>query len=437
MTDRTTVTWTITDADGNPLANRMVYATLVAGVGGGSVDSLVVAERATARTDADGIATFSLWPNEAIDPDGTYYAFTADFARPPIVRYVEVPTSASPVEVADLDAVEPVTVGGFVPAPSSGDAFDVLRLRADGAAAEWAAPSGGGVSLSGDAPKALGTVAAGVGTEASRSDHVHPMPSPSDVGATPTTRTLAGLDLSADRSASALRTALSLVPGTDVQAYDADLAAIAALTTTTYGRSLLELASASALRAQTMGLGTAPFPTGNWYVDQHQTNGSRAVAAGYLTFFPITTDDPVTIDALAVMVKTGHASGAGHLYLVSSDPATGRPSTSSTVLAYAANVGATSSTTRVAAALNTAVTKTAGTMWAAWHCIAGPPTLLAVNSIRQWGPPITAPTVYATSGYTGVYASGGGTSTTPLTNLSGLTFQSDINQAPIIQWRAA
>ncbi|MCP5157714.1 MAG: hypothetical protein H6983_26310 [Ectothiorhodospiraceae bacterium] len=102
MTDRTTVTWTITDADGNPLANRMVYATLVAGVGGGSVDSLVVAERATARTDADGIATFSLWPNEAIDPDGTYYAFTADFARPPIVRYVEVPTSASPVEVADL-----------------------------------------------------------------------------------------------------------------------------------------------------------------------------------------------------------------------------------------------------------------------------------------------------------------------------------------------
>ncbi|MCP5157780.1 MAG: hypothetical protein H6983_26645 [Ectothiorhodospiraceae bacterium] len=239
MTDRTTVTWTITDADGNPLANRMVYATLVAGVGGGSVDSLVVAERATARTDADGIATFSLWPNEAIDPDGTYYAFTADFARPPIVRYVEVPTSASPVEVADLDAVEPVTVGGFVPAPSSGDAFDVLRLRADGAAAEWAAPSGGGVSLSGDAPKALGTVAAGVGTEASRSDHVHPMPSPSDVGATPTTRTLAGLDLSADRSASALRTALSLVPGTDVQAYDADLAAIAALATTTYGRSLL------------------------------------------------------------------------------------------------------------------------------------------------------------------------------------------------------
>ena len=201
--------------------------------------------------------------------------------------------------------------------------------------------------------------------------------------------------------------------------------------------SMLLAAAFWAASTDALTMGSAPFPSGSWYVDGHRTGGSRAVAAGYLTFFPITTVDPVTIDALAVMVKTGHASGAGHLYLVSSDPATGRPSTSSTVLAYAANVGATSSTTRVAAALNTAVTKTAGTVWAAWHCIAGPPTLLAVDPSLPWGPPITAPTVYTTNGYTGVYASGGGTSTTPLTNLSGLTFQSDINQAPVIQWRAA
>ena len=37
----------------------------------------------------------------------------------------------------------------------------------------------------------------------------------------PTSRTIAGLDLSADRTDAALRTALSLVVGTDVQAYDA------------------------------------------------------------------------------------------------------------------------------------------------------------------------------------------------------------------------
>lgn len=42
---------------------------------------------------------------------------------------------------------------------------------------------GGGADLSDDTPAALGTAAAGVGTEASRSDHVHAMPSAVDVGA--------------------------------------------------------------------------------------------------------------------------------------------------------------------------------------------------------------------------------------------------------------
>lgn len=48
---------------------------------------------------------------------------------------------------------------------------------------------------------------------------------------------------------SAGRTALGLVIGTDVQAYDSDLAAIAALSTTSFGRSLLESANAAAARS--------------------------------------------------------------------------------------------------------------------------------------------------------------------------------------------
>lgn len=68
----------------------------------------------------------------------------------------------------------------------------------------------GGVELASTNPVALGVAAPGNGTTAARSNHVHPLPTATDVGAVPTTRTLAGLDLSANRSAPDLRTALGL-----------------------------------------------------------------------------------------------------------------------------------------------------------------------------------------------------------------------------------
>lgn len=88
---------------------------------------------------------------------------------------------------------------------------------------------GGAASLSDATPQALGTAAAGTGTEAARDDHVHPT----------TGLALAGHDHS----------------GT-YQPLDSDLTALAALSTTSFGRALLELANAAALRTAA-GLGTA------------------------------------------------------------------------------------------------------------------------------------------------------------------------------------
>src|SRR4051812_39794658 len=54
--------------------------------------------------------------------------------------------------------------------------------------------------------------------------------------------------VTAAANAAAARTALGIVIGTDAQAHDADLDAIAALATTSFGRGLLILANAAALR---------------------------------------------------------------------------------------------------------------------------------------------------------------------------------------------
>ncbi len=70
--------------------------------------------------------------------------------------------------------------------------------------------------------------------------------------------TAAGRALIDDTDAAAQRTTLSLVVGTNVQAFDSDLAAIAALTTDAFGRGLLPLTDGTAVRTY-IGAGSSSF----------------------------------------------------------------------------------------------------------------------------------------------------------------------------------
>ena len=93
----------------------------------------------------------------------------------------------------------------------------------------------------------------------------------------------AGRGVISQGSYAAIRALLDLEPGIDVQAFDADLAAIAALATTSYGRGLLTLANAGAL--------------GTELVTSAGSSGSRSITIGGA--FTIAVQD-ITVPANSV-----------------------------------------------------------------------------------------------------------------------------------------
>lgn len=113
--------------------------------------------------------------------------------------------------------------------------------------------------------------------------------------------------------AAALRTLAGAVIGTDVQAYDSDLAAIAALATTSFGRSLLTMADAAALRSTA---GTAPAvevlsPTNGSTVTPSNTSSlyKRVYLNHGSTIATLTINMPSSpVDGQSFQLRTGASS---------------------------------------------------------------------------------------------------------------------------------
>ncbi len=284
MTAKTTVTIEAVYPDGTDLTNRRVVVQLIHGGAGGTVDGELIAERTTVPLTGAGPWSIALYPTAAISPSGCFYRFTIDNSSPTINRDISVPSSG-PVSWTDaailLENPEPPVT---IPAAVSGTAGQVLGVvdPGDGPRYDLIDQTGGGTTdaselTTGTLPFArlpIGTTSTTVpaGNDTRLSDARTPTAhktshatgggdalAPSDIGAVPMSRTLAGLDLSADRTASALRTALGLVIGTDVLAPNGSGASLTGIPESAVTDLVTDLAAKAPLASPALtGSPTAP-----------------------------------------------------------------------------------------------------------------------------------------------------------------------------------
>lgn len=169
-------------ADDTPYGHGRLTIRLVDGGSGAALPNGLGVTPRTVNLDADGEAIVDLTPNADIsDPVGTFYAVTVNDSTPTVVRYIEVPAPNG---------------SGNSEIPYDWDDDTIQRLVPE-------PPSSIPAAAQGSVGQVLGIVDDGNGKEYRPVDVA-----PSDIGAVPTSRTVAGQALSADVSASTLAGAL-------------------------------------------------------------------------------------------------------------------------------------------------------------------------------------------------------------------------------------
>lgn len=106
------------------------------------------------------------------------------------------------------------------------------------------------------------------------------------------------------------RTNLGLAIGSDVQGYDADLAAIAALTTTAFGRTFLTIADQAAARAHIGAFAASDYATGTWTSSVLAGDGSITSATANGRYTKIGN---VIVASVEVIITT---NGTGAAFII-------------------------------------------------------------------------------------------------------------------------
>ena len=214
-----TATYLLRDEAGTPATGRIEFRSAQIVVADGSI---IVPVRVTATLDSDGHISLSLPATDDpdIQPNSWTWTVTEIIDRQPRRSYsLSVPHTASSIDLSSIAPIPPgqpvydylltSAIGATVAGQGDLDLLDGRVTALEGA--------GGGVQLSDDTPGSLGTASAGVSTKASRSDHVHEMPTAAQVGALAAGDGLAALD-----SAAATKLA-GIATGATANATDAQL----------------------------------------------------------------------------------------------------------------------------------------------------------------------------------------------------------------------